>query len=45
MENIAELLKKTRESKNLSLKDVSTATKLRLNVLKAIEEGNFNFLP
>ncbi len=45
MENIAELLKKTRESKNLSLKDVSTATKLRVNVLKAIEEGNFNFLP
>lgn len=45
MENIAELLKKTRESKNLSLKDVSTATKLRLNVLKALEEGNFNFLP
>lgn len=44
MENISEVLKKTRESKNLSLEEVSKATKIRLNVLKAIEDGNFNLL-
>lgn len=44
MENISELIKRTRESKKLSLEDVSNATKIRVNVLKAIEDGNFTFL-
>ncbi|MGB9771625.1 MAG: helix-turn-helix domain-containing protein [Candidatus Kapaibacteriota bacterium] len=45
MENIAEIIKKTRESKGLTLENISVATKIRVNVLKAIEEGNFNILP
>jgi cytoskeletal protein RodZ len=44
MENISEILKRTRESKNLTLRDVSEATKIREPVLKAIEDGNFNYL-
>lgn len=45
MDNLSEILKNAREEKNLSLKDVSIATKIRLNVLEAIEEGNYDFLP
>jgi transcriptional regulator with XRE-family HTH domain len=45
MDNLSEILKNAREEKNLSLKDVSVATKIRLNVLKAIEQGNFDLLP
>lgn len=45
MGNLSEILKNAREEKNLSLKDVSAATKIRLNVLEAIEQGNFDFLP
>jgi len=45
MQNIPEILKQTRESKHLTIKEVSEATKIRESVLKAIEEGNFDFLP
>ncbi len=45
MEKIAEAIKNARESKKLALEDISAATKIRINVLKAIEEGNFNYLP
>jgi cytoskeletal protein RodZ len=44
MENLSEIIKKTRESKNLTLEDVSESTKIRVNVLKAIESGNFDYL-
>lgn len=45
MGSLSEILKNAREGKNLSLKDVSIATKIRLNVLEAIEQGNFDLLP
>ncbi len=45
METISEILKQTREKLNLSLKEVSEATKIRETVLKAIEDGNFSYLP
>ncbi|MCX7879501.1 MAG: DUF4115 domain-containing protein [Ignavibacteria bacterium] len=38
-------MKKARVEKGLSLEEVSEATKIRLNVLKAIEDGNFDFQP
>lgn len=45
MGTISEIIKKTRESKGFTLDQISLATKIRINVLKAIEEGNFNLLP
>lgn len=45
METISEILKQTREKLNLSLKEVSEATKIRESVLNAIENGNFGYLP
>ncbi|MCX7909730.1 MAG: DUF4115 domain-containing protein [Ignavibacteria bacterium] len=45
MENISEIIRTTRESKKLTLEEVSIATKIRVNVLKAIEDGNFHILP
>ncbi len=45
METISEILKQTREKLNLSLKEVSEATKIRESVLNAIENGIFSYLP
>ncbi|MEJ5286505.1 MAG: hypothetical protein CH6_2115 [Candidatus Kapaibacterium sp.] len=45
MENISEIIKKTRENRGLSFEEIANATKIRINVLKAIEEGNFQYLP
>lgn len=40
-----EFLKKVRESRNLSLEDISKATKLRVPLLKALEAEDFESLP
>ena len=40
-----EELKKHRESKKISLEEISEKTKINLNYLHAIEQGNFNVLP
>lgn len=45
MEGLGELLRQTRESRGLSLKDVAQATKIREYYLKAIEEEQFDKLP
>jgi cytoskeletal protein RodZ len=34
-----------RETKGISLEQISNVTKLRVSTLKAIEEGNFDALP
>ena len=45
MESIGNYLKAERESRNISLDQVSQATKIRINVLKAIEEDQQDLLP
>ncbi len=45
MDNLSDILRKAREEKKLSLKEVSQVTKIRLNVLEAIEADNFEILP
>lgn len=45
MNQIGELLKKTREEQGLSLEDVANKTKIHIYKLKAIEEGNKSALP
>jgi len=45
MSGIGETFKKTRESKNFSLEEVSKATKIHIKVLKALEEEEFDSLP
>jgi|BEDMetMinimDraft_2_1075160.scaffolds.fasta_scaffold01501_2 transcriptional regulator with XRE-family HTH domain len=42
---IGEILKKAREDKNLSLEDVETATKIKREYLKALEQENFEKIP
>ncbi len=41
MANLNEIIKQERLKKNLTLDDVSKSTKIRISVLKAIEDGNF----
>jgi cytoskeletal protein RodZ len=47
MENliIGELLKSARESKNLSIEDVSLKTKININILKSLESNKLDQLP
>ncbi|MCK5327071.1 MAG: DUF4115 domain-containing protein [Candidatus Latescibacteria bacterium] len=45
METIQEELKRRREERGLSLKDLSKETNINVRYLKAIEEGNFDVLP
>jgi cytoskeletal protein RodZ len=41
---VGELLKKKREERNLSFREVETATSIRMNYLQAIERGELNKL-
>ena len=45
MEPLGKYLKAERESRKLSLKEVSESTKIREPLLKAIEEDRYEFLP
>lgn len=45
METVGTYLKRERELRNISLKEISTATKIRENILKAIEEDRHDLLP
>ena len=45
MKVTGQILRKNRESKNLSLREVSTALKINIKVLKSIEEGETESLP
>lgn len=45
MEEISNIIKKYREKKGISLKELSEKTKIRKNILSAIEEGDFSQLP
>lgn len=45
MKKMGEMFKERRTERNLSLKEIETATSIRMNYLKAIEEGElFNVL-
>jgi cytoskeleton protein RodZ len=45
MKDTSELLKRTRLSKNLTLEEISSQTKIQLHILKALDEGNLDSLP
>jgi cytoskeletal protein RodZ len=45
MKSIGEILKQARHQQNLTLHDISTLTKIRLDYLKAIEKNEFTKLP
>jgi len=45
VKEIGECLRKAREEKELSLKDIQEITKIRLQYLEAMEEGNFEAIP
>jgi cytoskeletal protein RodZ len=45
MASIGEQLKQIREDKNISLEEVSNATKISKRYLQAIEEGNYSLIP
>ncbi len=45
METVGKYLKRERDLRNISLKEISTATKIRENLLKAIEEDRHDLLP
>ena len=45
MESIGNYLKAERKSRNISLDQVSQATKIRINILRAIEEDKLDLLP
>jgi cytoskeleton protein RodZ len=45
METIGKYLKRERELRNISLKEVSKATKIRENILRSIEEDRHDLLP
>lgn len=45
MRKISEILKETREQKNLTLEDVVETTRIRKKFLEYIEEGSFKKLP
>lgn len=38
-------LKKEREKREIKIEDIASQTKININFLKSIEEGEFNFLP
>ena len=42
---LGDLLRETREQKNLSLEDVEQGTNIRKLYIKAIEDGNYEKLP
>jgi cytoskeleton protein RodZ len=45
METVGKYLKRERELRKISRKEISTATKIRENILKAIEEDRHDLLP
>jgi cytoskeletal protein RodZ len=45
METVGKYLKRERELRNISLKEISTATKIRESLLRAIEEDRYDLLP
>jgi cytoskeletal protein RodZ len=45
MESLGEFLRKERETRNISLEEVSKSTKIKQHHLKAIEEGRAELLP
>lgn len=45
MKTFSEELREAREAKGLTLEELSEKTKIRLNILKAIETGDFELLP
>ena len=45
MKHFGEELKAARESKNISLQDISKATRINIKFIEAIEAGNLNILP
>jgi cytoskeletal protein RodZ len=45
MNKFADELRASREAKHISLTDISSATKIQLKYLRAMEEGDFAFLP
>lgn len=45
MKEIGEYLRKTREEKNISLKDVQESTKISMRYLESIDRGDFNGIP
>lgn len=45
MKEFADELRSSREAKQISLSDISSETKIQLKYLRAMEEGNFSFLP
>jgi cytoskeleton protein RodZ len=45
MHEFADELRASREARHISLTDISSATKIQLKYLRAMEEGNFTFLP
>lgn len=45
MRRVSDLLKEKREEENLTFEEISKATKIKVEFLKLIEEGNFQALP
>lgn len=45
LKEIGEYLRKVREEKNISIKDIQEATKISLRYLEAIDRGDFNGIP
>jgi len=45
MESLGKFLRKERETRNISLEEVSKSTKIKQHHLKAIEEGRYELLP
>jgi len=45
LESIGKFLKKTREEKRLTIKDVENLTKIRAKYIEAIEQDNFSVIP
>lgn len=45
MKEIGEYLRKAREERNISLKDVQESTKISMRYLEAIDRGDFNGIP
>lgn len=45
MKDFADELRSSREAKQISLTDISSEMKIQLKYLRAMEEGNFSFLP
>ncbi len=45
MKQIGDILRRAREEKGFSLKDIQEVTKIRLRYLEAIDEGDFNAIP